>query len=236
MSHRAPLACPEIDDSPRIARRKLYSFRIKRAVLQGAEGMRVRAAATQFGIPRQTLSDWIADKENILAYKGSEKTLALTTSRPESIPFSPTLVVFMKDLRRTDQALTTTRMAQFIRENSFDWLTDYTTNKKDTAAAYDSLLHLLRRFAYRHGFVQRTPHGLKENREDLIETQRAFSEVFKTKYGDMPSKVIVNIDETGVYYDTPPTRIMCERGAPSNTTTSQKHSARMTVPFLLFVE
>ncbi|ETI51552.1 hypothetical protein F443_05141 [Phytophthora nicotianae P1569] len=45
----------------------------------------------------------------------------------------------------------------------------------------------------------------------------------------MPSKVIVNIDETGVYFDTPPTRILCERGAPSNTTTSQKHSARMTV-------
>ncbi|ETP21286.1 hypothetical protein F441_05141 [Phytophthora nicotianae CJ01A1] len=86
----------------------------------------------------------------------------------------------MKDLRRTDQALTTTRIAQFIRENYFDWLTDYTTNKRDTAAAYDSLLHLLRRCAYRHGFVQRTPHGLKENREDLIETQRAFSEVFKT--------------------------------------------------------
>ncbi|ETK91395.1 hypothetical protein L915_05003 [Phytophthora nicotianae] len=45
----------------------------------------------------------------------------------------------------------------------------------------------------------------------------------------MPSKVIVNIDETGVYFDTPPTRILCERGAPSNITTSQKHSARMTV-------
>ncbi|KAF4132973.1 hypothetical protein GN958_ATG17882, partial [Phytophthora infestans] len=45
----------------------------------------------------------------------------------------------------------------------------------------------------------------------------------------MPSKVIMNIDETGVYYDTPPTRILCERGAPSNITTSQKHSVRMTV-------
>ncbi|ETL44805.1 hypothetical protein L916_04951, partial [Phytophthora nicotianae] len=66
---QAPLACPEIDESPRIARRKHYSFRIKRAVLQAAEGMSVRAAAKQFGIPRQTLSDGIADKENILAYK-----------------------------------------------------------------------------------------------------------------------------------------------------------------------
>ncbi|ETN12565.1 hypothetical protein PPTG_22503 [Phytophthora nicotianae INRA-310] len=43
----------------------------------------------------------------------------------------------------------------------------------------------------------------------------------------MPSKVIVNIDETGVYFDTPPTRILCERGAPSNITTSQKHSAQL---------
>ncbi|KAG1709686.1 hypothetical protein DVH05_020341 [Phytophthora capsici] len=118
----------------------------------------------------------------------------------------------MNDLRRTDQVLTTTRMTQFIRENYFDWLTDYTTNKKDTATAYDTILRLLRRFAYRHVFVQRTPHGLKENREDLIETQRAFIKVFKSKYGDMPSKVIANIDETGVFCDTPPTRILEKAG------------------------
>ncbi|ETL40704.1 hypothetical protein F441_08411, partial [Phytophthora nicotianae CJ01A1] len=67
----------------------------------------------------------------------------------------------MKDLRRTDQELTTTRMAQFIRKKLLRLAKDYSTNEKDTAAAYDSLLHLLRRLAYHHGFVQRTPHGLK---------------------------------------------------------------------------
>ncbi|KAF4045774.1 hypothetical protein GN244_ATG01819 [Phytophthora infestans] len=38
-----PLARPEIDASSRIARRKHYSFRIKRAVLEGAEGISLRA-------------------------------------------------------------------------------------------------------------------------------------------------------------------------------------------------
>ncbi|KAL3671513.1 hypothetical protein V7S43_003434 [Phytophthora oleae] len=51
-------------------------------------------------------------------------------------------------------------MAQFIKENHSDLLYDYKATKKAISTAYDSLLRLLRRFAYQHGFVQRTPHGL----------------------------------------------------------------------------
>ncbi|ETI47363.1 hypothetical protein F443_08433 [Phytophthora nicotianae P1569] len=200
---QVPLAYPETDESPRIARRKHYSFRMKRAVLQGDEGIRVRAAAKQFGIPRRSLNDWIADKENILAYKGSEKTLALTTGRPESIPFSPALVVFMKDLRRTDQELTTTRLAQFIRKKLLR-LANGLFNERERHGSS------IRLFIASSASLGLPPW---ENRENVIETQQAFSEVFNTKYGDMPSKVIVTIDETGVFYDTPPARILCERGA-----------------------
>ncbi|KAK1938264.1 hypothetical protein P3T76_009414 [Phytophthora citrophthora] len=215
--------------SASIVRRKHYSIHTKHAVILGTEGMSVRAAAKAFGVLRRTLTDWVAEKENHFAFQGSENTPARTPWRTESIPFSPELLTYMKDQRRADQALTTTRMVQFIRSSYLQWLTEYTENKKDTSTAYDSLFRLLRRFAYRHGFTQRTPHGLKENREDLVVMQRVFSMSFQNKYGHMPSDKIINIDETGVYNDTPPSRIICSRGEPSNITTTQKHSARMTV-------
>ncbi|KAG3034613.1 hypothetical protein PC123_g3006 [Phytophthora cactorum] len=52
-------------------------------------------------------------------------------------------------------------MASFVRDEYPELLEGYVHGKKDTDAAYESLLRLLRRFAYRHGFVQRTSCRLK---------------------------------------------------------------------------
>ncbi|KAE8960830.1 hypothetical protein PR001_g30250 [Phytophthora rubi] len=49
-------------------------------------------------------------------------------------------------------------MASYVRDEHSEWLEGYISGKKDAFTAYQSLLRLLRRFAYRHGFVQRTPH------------------------------------------------------------------------------
>ncbi|ETP45179.1 hypothetical protein F442_08369 [Phytophthora nicotianae P10297] len=109
----------------------------------------------------------------------------------------------MKDLRRTDQELTTTRLAQFIRKKLLR-LANGLFNERERHGSS------IRLFIASSASLGLPPW---ENRENVIETQQAFSEVFNTKYGDMPSKVIVTIDETGVFYDTPPARILCERGA-----------------------
>ena len=71
------------------------------------------------------------------------------------------LVTYMKDTRCECLPLTARSMAAFVRESYPEWLMLYVEDKKDASTAYESLLRLLRRFAYRHGFVQRTPSGLK---------------------------------------------------------------------------
>ncbi|KAG6942818.1 hypothetical protein JG687_00018840 [Phytophthora cactorum] len=57
----------------------------------------------------------------------------------------------MKDTRRDCFPLTTRFMTIFARESYPEWLQMYTEGKKDASTAYESLLRLLGRFAFRHG-------------------------------------------------------------------------------------
>ncbi|GMF46208.1 unnamed protein product [Phytophthora fragariaefolia] len=141
--------------------RKHYTIKKKRAVLQAIKGKTERETAWSEGIPRWTLNDWRKDEERIFAYEGSEKTLSRAPGRPETVPSSGELITFMKDARRDSEVLTAKTMACYVRDQYPEWLESYMVGKKDAATAYESLLRLLRRFAYRHGFVQRTPSGLK---------------------------------------------------------------------------
>ncbi|POM75176.1 Hypothetical protein PHPALM_7757 [Phytophthora palmivora] len=134
----------------------------------------------------------------------------------------------MKDTRRESRPLTALLMAAYIREEHSGWLDSYTEGKKDQFTAYQSLHRLLRRFAYRHGFVQRTPHGLKEKLEDLVEVQDKFAKFFQANYSSYAASQVFNCDETGIYFDAPPGKILSEKGKSSAITAQQKHSARLT--------
>jgi hypothetical protein len=59
------------------------------------------------------------------------------------------------DVRRTNQPLMTTRMANYIKTEHPHWLATYAAGNTREDAAYESLLRLMRRFAYRHGFSHR---------------------------------------------------------------------------------
>ncbi|KAE9129244.1 hypothetical protein PF005_g5206 [Phytophthora fragariae] len=100
--------------------------------------------------------------------------------------------------------------------------------KKDAATAYESLLRLLRRFAYRHGFVQRTPSGLKEKLSDLVALRDEFAEMFKAKYVGYEASTVINTNKTGIYFDMPPSKMLSEKGNPASITAEQKHSARLS--------
>ncbi|KAK1929640.1 hypothetical protein P3T76_014857 [Phytophthora citrophthora] len=219
------------DDTARTKHRHHYSVKLKRQVLTAldTEQLSLRVASRKFGVPRRTASNWVKEKRNIFSIKGSEKTLARTTGTPELIPFSTQLVTYMKDIRRTNQPLTTTKMAHYIKTEHLHWIAAYTATKVREDAAYESLLRLMRRFAYRHGFSRRRPHGLKEKQDDLNEVQKAFSCKYDELYRQYDPSAVFNIDETGVYYDTPPSCILCERGKSAAITTPEKHSARLTV-------
>ncbi|ETN01304.1 hypothetical protein PPTG_17423 [Phytophthora nicotianae INRA-310] len=150
----------EVFSAPK-QRRMHYSMKQKRDVLLATLGLGIREAARVQKIPRRTLESWLEKKEDIFAFRGSEKTLSRASGRPEIIPFKVELIAFMKDKRRESLPLTASIMAAYIRDEYSEWQEDYAAGKKDIYTAYQSLQRLLQRFAYRHGFVQRTPHGLK---------------------------------------------------------------------------
>ncbi|KAE9001666.1 hypothetical protein PR002_g17853 [Phytophthora rubi] len=143
----------------------------KRAVLRATEGMSEGEADRTQGIPRWTLNDWRKSTDDIFGKKGVRKRCPAplgTPGRRELVPFGIELITFMKDTRRDSEVLTAKTMASFVRDVYPDWLESYIQGKKDTATAYESLLRLLRRFAYQHGFVQRTPSGLKVNCSSIV--------------------------------------------------------------------
>ncbi|KAE9208567.1 hypothetical protein PF005_g12161 [Phytophthora fragariae] len=188
------------------SRRNHYTIKKKRAVLQAIKGKTEREAAWSEGIPCWTLNDLRKDEKSIFAYEGSEKTLSRAPGRPETVPFGGELITFMKDARRDSEVLTAKMMACYVRDQYPDWLESYMVGKKDAATAYESLLRLLRRFAYRHGFVQRTPSDLKEKLTDLVALRDEFAEMFKEKYVGYEASTVFNTDKTGIYFDMPPSK------------------------------
>ncbi|KAF1783730.1 hypothetical protein GQ600_24185 [Phytophthora cactorum] len=67
----------------------------------------------------------------------------------------------MKDTRRDSEVLTAKTVASFVHDEYREWLEGYVEGKKDAVTAYESLLRLLRCFAYRRGSCSETPSGLK---------------------------------------------------------------------------
>ncbi|KAG6616811.1 Dimodular nonribosomal peptide synthase [Phytophthora cinnamomi] len=209
-------------------RRKHYSIKVKREVLRATQGLSQCDASRQQGVPRWTLVDWRRAQESIASYSGSEKRLSRVPDRPEIVPFATELATYMKDTRREGGVLTSKVMATFVHDQHPRWLASYIEGKKDTVTAHDSLLRLLRRFAYQPGFVQRTPSGLKEKLEDLVAVRDEFAKTLSEKYGSFDAVHIYNADETGIYFDTPPSKMLSGRGKPASITAEQKHSARLT--------
>ncbi|KAG6950554.1 hypothetical protein JG688_00014102 [Phytophthora aleatoria] len=86
-------------------------------------------------------------------------------------------------------------MSSFMRDEYHEWLEWYVEGKKATDTAYESLL---RRFTYRHGFVQRTPSGLTEKLSDLITVRDDFAKTFKETHSGFDAYAVFNTDETGI--------------------------------------
>ncbi|KAK1939167.1 hypothetical protein P3T76_008551 [Phytophthora citrophthora] len=112
-------------------------------------------------------------------------------------------ITFMKGICRGSQPLTASIMASYVRDEHAEWLEDNLKEKKDAATTYKSLLRFLRRFAYRYGFVQRTPHALKDKLEDVEAMQADFAKFYKSTNSVYKPSEVFNCDETGIYFDMP---------------------------------
>ncbi|CAK4351481.1 unnamed protein product, partial [Aphanomyces euteiches] len=134
----------------------------------------------------------------------------------------------MKDVRRDEHILTSAHMVTWIKTHHPTWLDAYLANKMSDLPGYNALLHLCQRFAHRHGFSQRVSCVSRLRQQELEAIQASFAQQFWEKYADYHPSEILNVDETGVYYDMPPRRIWAEVGRSSKVDKSEKHSERST--------
>ncbi|RLO07091.1 hypothetical protein DYB28_003077 [Aphanomyces astaci] len=73
--------------------------------------MSVYQVATELGVARRTLRNWVTKRAQILAYRGNKKRMKLTPGgRPEVFPDPPGLLEFIHGLRDSERALTTIHM------------------------------------------------------------------------------------------------------------------------------
>ncbi|RHY05613.1 hypothetical protein DYB25_005057 [Aphanomyces astaci] len=209
-------------------RRHSYPISTKLEALVLLETASDRLVSKALGIPRRTLRHWTDQHFELLSYDGNKKNTKLEPrGRSEAFPDPPGLVEFINRVRDSERALTTTHMITWIKINQRDWLMQYLSTKKPTAA-YSSLLKLLQRFCSRHGFSRQRPTKNKLKQSLLSEVHDEFAQEFHREYVAYGKDCVYNVDETGMYYDLPPSYIWAVRGGSSKISAGEKHSMRMT--------
>ncbi|RLN70846.1 hypothetical protein BBJ28_00017005 [Nothophytophthora sp. Chile5] len=128
------------------------------------------------------------------------------------------------------QALGTVHMIKFIKTYHADWLRIYMEGKKSPESGLDALFRLSQRFCARYNFTSQKPQGAKKNAADLRAIHSEFAVKFWEDFGGYKNDEIYNVDETGVHFDMPPTRIWAERGRvdAAKVVDLDKHSSRLT--------
>ncbi|RHZ14508.1 hypothetical protein DYB26_004224 [Aphanomyces astaci] len=142
--------------------------------------MSVYQVATELGVARRTLRNWVNKRAQILAYRGNKKRMKLTPGgRPKVFPDPPGLLEFIHGLRDSVRALTTIHM---VKRNQREWLVSYLVDKKP-GCGYNSLLLLLQRFCKRHGSTRTCPkHPTRSSTKNsgrisvpYLQTQRRYA-------------------------------------------------------------
>ncbi|RQM10758.1 hypothetical protein B5M09_014026, partial [Aphanomyces astaci] len=101
------------------------------------ESASTRQLEAETGIPNSNLARWKQQADAILNFEGNMKHLH-GAGRPNCIPDSDGLEIFMHKRRDAEKALTCTHLVNFLKRNK-DWLERYVANK---TSGYKSLLKL----------------------------------------------------------------------------------------------
>ncbi|KAF0692514.1 Aste57867_16416 [Aphanomyces stellatus] len=202
----------------------------KKLVLEyEASGLTSLKFSTLKNVRHSTFRSMLDRKDRIISTKCNGKDATLGgQGRRQKIPFASELHQFMLDVHHAEHFLTHTHMITFMKQHHMEWLESYLKSKKNDERAYHSLLRLCQRFTARYRFSQRVPCLTKVPREDLIETRDNFAAAFWDKFRDYADGDIINVDETSVYYDMPPSKTLAPIGGSSKVDTTQKHSDRIT--------
>ncbi|KAF0694065.1 Aste57867_15035 [Aphanomyces stellatus] len=114
----------------------------------------------------------------------------------------------MLKMRQAERGLTCTHFINFLKAKQREWLDRYLS---DQAAGheYKNLLKLLQRFCSRHGFSRQKPAKSKQLQGDrnAILYREEFAADFHRVLNGFHPDTILNVDETGIHYDMPPSTI-----------------------------
>ncbi|KDO31021.1 hypothetical protein SPRG_19567 [Saprolegnia parasitica CBS 223.65] len=153
--------------------------------------------------------------------------------RKEIIPFANELLTYMKDLRRSRRCLAVAIMVEYIKEHQTAWLDKYENEYKDKTIA--NLTRLCSRFATRHCFVRKSITTAKMSEEEMAKKKAELSQDFWGKYADKDPSLVLNCDETGIFYDTPLPRFKLKSDLyplpPNTTSTCQPLDVGVMGPF-----
>ncbi|RHY42024.1 hypothetical protein DYB30_007009 [Aphanomyces astaci] len=176
-----------------------------------------------------TWQGWRTNEAKILASKrhGRLATLGGQGLR-ELIPFKNELLAFMRDRRGTERYVRVFHLMRWVKRHHRPWLVDYLSTKKNDAVGYNSFRTLLLRFSYRHRFRHRVPCKSKLSQQVLDDVWLGYAASFWNKYSEYDKSQILNVDETGVFYDMPPGKTLAEIGMSSKVSDGEKHSDRLT--------
>ncbi|RHY20095.1 hypothetical protein DYB36_010837 [Aphanomyces astaci] len=184
-----------------------------------------------------TWQGWRLKEDKIMSNKRHNRLATLGgQGHTTLIPFKDELLAYMRDRRGTERYVRAFHLMQWVKRNKREWLTVYLLTKKNEAVAYKSFRCLLLRFAYRNRFRHRIPCISKATQHVLDEVWLGYAATVWNKCGHYDKKHIVNVDETSVYFDMPPGKILAEIGQSSKGSDGEKHSHREKLPLLFILK
>ncbi|KAH9125552.1 hypothetical protein LEN26_009543 [Aphanomyces euteiches] len=172
-----------------------------------------KAFCKRHGIPMSTLARWKHDQLKYLSshHRGSRRTLGRLIKN--EVPFATKLLSYMDDMRSDEEYVNTSSMAKWLYDHEPEW----------------RLLEWCRRFAYRNGYAYRVPCLSIMHNELLKQTKAQYARSFWSKFADYERGNIINVDETPLNYDMPPSRTLANKGQPSKCKNMKKNSDKITL-------
>ncbi|RHY46656.1 hypothetical protein DYB30_003180 [Aphanomyces astaci] len=184
-------------------------------LFEQANSTNVKRFCITQGVPRSSFQRWLTRKDLYMqTTRGGKHRSHGGQGLTESITFSRGLVTFMKVVRRDEHVLTAAQILNWMKKHHPHLLDVYSAFKKNDRVAFVSKLR----------------------EEQLQEIQATFAKMFWNNYGTYNDDEILNVDETGVYYDMPPRSTWALIGGSSKVDKSEKHSKRLTAVLTIRAE
>ncbi|KAG4230258.1 hypothetical protein PC116_g21444 [Phytophthora cactorum] len=126
--------------------------------------------------------------------------------------------------------LCTGGMIEYMKMEQGAWLEMYLADKSSPERGLSALMRLCQRFAARHGFSVQKQQYTKKDEDALQEVYVKFAIEFWEEHAHYPESAIYNVDETAIYFDTPPHKIWALKGRRGSAKVKhiQKNSGRLT--------